>query len=111
MYTIYHMFYKNQILIEWYDLRSQWDLVIVPKRLIIPVFMIKSSSKSSRDVDDATVYFHKQILTWSTNPSTPVEFNPMSLLIQGNVRIPVIPNTADSPCAAPIHNGVICVFP
>jgi len=55
IYTIYQMFYKNQILIEQYDLRSQWDLVIVPKRLIIPVVMINSPSKPSRDVDDAIV--------------------------------------------------------
>jgi len=35
----------------------------------------------------------------------------MSLLKKEYVRIPVIPNTAASPCAAPISNGVICVFP
>jgi hypothetical protein len=55
IYTIYQMFYKNQIIIEQYDMRSQWDLVIVPKRLIMPVVMINSPSKPSRDVDDAIV--------------------------------------------------------
>jgi hypothetical protein len=54
------MFYKNQIIREQYDLRSQSDFVTVPKRLIILVVMIYSPSKPSRDEDDAAVHFFPQ---------------------------------------------------